>query len=338
MDEYKQFDALDQPFLFRSIFGGFKKTRQNDGSSGELGNINLEQSGGTVENASESSPPSASEPAVPQAEHPMVAKSTYFAKVNTLFVVFFISMLLSLWAIQKPIFINFAFGSPTPDIDDFDDYRTKWKHVLKFTITFIVLLIVFQFLIAFGLYLMFAVNAFIYYHVIGKDTHYPVWPNAKNYIKTMFWEYVDDDNMQEGLINYYVLMFVAIICMYLFFLIYSYLAKGYFQNMYYQILYNKDKQVDDIQQPVKYIYQYALYILLMMLFVLILLTYERFGNNFLMVTYNLLYILIYIILTVNIVRSQMTKASWRFLVWFGLFLLSYKFYKAPLRAMAKYMT
>jgi len=331
-------DLHDQSFLFRSLFGGFVNDQNEDQSNWiQLGGKERQDDSGSAErpgenegegmDANEGSPP-----------HPMIAKSIYFKKINTLFIVFFISLLLAIITIKRSEYLNAAFKTTTPDLDAEDDYKTKWRHLLTYTILFIVLIILYHIVIVISLFVFLVIVRYIWYHIFGIKKSYQVVPNTKRFIRETFWEYRDDQGMQHGLIGYYALALCAVLGMYVFYLLYTYLAKGYFQNMYYQVLYNPQKDVEDEPQPVKYIYQYATFTLLMMLFVLLLLNFDKLSDNRVLFIYNIMFTFVYVILTINILRTHMIQAWKPFWMLSIILFFVFKFYQAPLRAIAKYMS
>jgi hypothetical protein len=162
---------------------------------------------------------------------------------------------------------------------------------------------------------------------------------AKEKIKTMFWEYTDDSGKETGLIAYYMLLFLVLIVMFLFYMVYTKLVKSYFSSIYFEKVYNdKNPDVEDLTQPQKYLYQYATYILVMMLFVLLLLNYDKMVQYKVVFVYNIVFVMLYVLLTINLLRLHLQKYRLRFVMFFVLFLLVCLLYKFPLKMIAKYMT
>lgn len=322
----------NKPFLYRAIFGG---------SGNNTNNNNVEQYGGKPEgnNSKENSKDAPKETTLPENSNsdgnsgpvaPLVAKSELFYKINHLFLILFISVLIAIHFIKSTTFTKFAFGTETPDFDG-EDYTRRWKQILKYTITFILLIILIHVLIAIFMLFGIIIYAWFYYHLLEHNPKLPIWNFGKKHVTEIFWEYTDSENRKQGLIMYYVLMFLAIIIMYVFYLVYTHIVKGYLKNMYYPLNNDEDKHQH------KYIYQYALYIIIMMLLVLFLMNYEKLHKYPILFGYNILYIVIYILLTVIIIKYQMTKKTGIFIGLMIVLIFLSLVYKIPLIAMAKYM-
>jgi len=265
-----------------------------------------------------------------------VAESMYFQKINILFVVLFFSILLAVTFINFPDIMKLFIHDDDPD-SNFDDitipYMQRWKKIIRITISLIVLIIVFHLII-----FMLIVLSIALYNYSKNENFSLSFKIALLKLKEMAWEYTDSDGYMEGLISYWLLLFVVLIIMFLFYMLYTLIVKGYFTNIYFEKIlniYNPD--VKDRTQPQKYSYQYSVYILSMMIFVLLLLNYTKLSNKKIIFMYNVFFILIYIVLTINILRLKLQRRKKDFIIYLGLFTFIFLIYKYPLYAIAKYL-
>jgi hypothetical protein len=267
----------------------------------------------------------------------MVAKSIYFRKINTLFVVLVIAILFALMLMKMKWLMHLFFKEEDPD-NNFEeeepDLKKRWKRIMRYTIIFILMIIISHVLIVLILFLIM-----LLFKYFRNDFHFqPAKEFAAEKIKEMFWEYKDDTGADAGLISYYMLLFLALIVMFVFYMIYTLLVKSYFSNIYFEKIYNeKNPEIEDLQQPQKYLYQYSIYILIMMLFVLLLLNYDKLRQHKVVFVYNIVFVMVYVIVTLNLLRLHLTKQRWKFILFFLVFILLFTLYKLPLKALAKYL-
>ena len=265
----------------------------------------------------------------------ILAQATYFRKINTLFVILLFAIMFAISVTN--LFVGMIFQMQEED-GNFEheefNYKDRWNRLIKLTIVFILMIIVFHFVV---------ILLVLLYHVIkigitNEDPNIKVFPMAWVKVKEMVWEYKDDLNNEVGLIGYYMLLFLVLIIMFVFFMIYTLLAKGYFSNIMYETVYNdKNPDVEDRTQQNKYLFQYAVYVLVMMLFVLLLLNYDKLRDKKLIFIYNIIFVMIYVILTLNILRFQLQRKTISLLVFLLLFLFMYSMYGKILKAIAKFM-
>lgn len=267
----------------------------------------------------------------------LVLESIYFQKINNLFMILFLSILIAIFIVKISDIINAIFKEDDPDSNFETDeliYKQRWKNIIKYTVIFITLIILVHVLIISIILLLFT----ILFSIKNKDQAISGFSIAKKKVIEMFWEYKDSKNNRLNLISYYILLSIVLIGMFLVFIIYTLLVKGYFTNIYYEKIYNESNdETEDKSQPQKYIYQYAIYLLIMMLFMLLLLNYTKLYDKKILFIYNIIIIIIYIILTLNIIRYQMTSNNKKFIIFLFLFIIIFIGYKYPLKLIAKYM-
>ena len=155
-------------------------------------------------------------------------------------------------------------------------------------------------------------------------------------LKEMIWEYKDKDDKNVNLISYYLLLFFVLIVMFLFYMIYTKLVKGYFNNLFYESVFNENKpDIEDKPQALKYLYQYGVLIILMMLFVLLLLNYTKLSKFKILFIYNIIFIAIYVLVTLAILRYQLQKNVKKLILFIILLILLFIGYKILLVIISK---
>lgn len=265
----------------------------------------------------------------------ILAQATYFRKINTLFVILLFSIMFAV-AVTN-MFVGMIFNMNDEDAnfeqEEFD-YKQRWKRIIKLTVVFIIMIIIFHFIVILIILLFFAVKI----GITNEDPNLHVFPTVWAKVKEIVWVYKDDLNNEVGLIGYYMLLFLVLVVMFLFFMIYTLLAKGYFTNIMYETVYNeKNPDVQDRTQQNKYLFQYAVYVLVMMLFVLLLLNYDKLRDKKLIFIYNIIFVMIYVILTLNILRFQLQRKFVNLLLYIFLFLFLFFMYGRILKTLAKFM-
>ncbi len=229
-----------------------------------------------------------------------LADSLYFRKLNNLFIILFLSILLAVFI--GGLFVNILFpDESTPDAE-FElaendmDYKMRWKRIIRLIMIFILLIILSHVIIYMVVLFFYAIK----FTIKNDDPNVSTFKMAFARLKEIIWKYMDDSGTEVSLIGYYVLLFVVLFGMFIFFIIYTQLSKGYFTNILYETVYNPKKEVKDRKQPQKLLFQYAVYILVMMLFVLLLLNYTKLLDKKIILIYNIIFVIIYVILTINI--------------------------------------
>ena len=155
-------------------------------------------------------------------------------------------------------------------------------------------------------------------------------------LKEMIWEYTDKDDKNVNLLSYYLLLFFVLIVMFLFYMIYTKLVKGYFNNLFYESVFNDNNlDVQDKPQPLKYLYQYGILIILMMLFVLLLLNYTKLSKFKLLFIYNIIFIAIYVLVTLAILRYQLQQNTPKLILFIILLIILFIGYKILLVIISK---
>lgn len=264
----------------------------------------------------------------------IVSDSIYFQKINTLFVILFFCIIIALPLMK--IFLNNVFPEDDSDSNFAEgntDPNIRWKKIIKLTFLFILFIIILHFIIFLIIFAFFYMKA-----ILSDETDIEPFKIAIDKLKLMAWEYEDDQQKIIGLIPYYMLLFFVLIIMFLFYLVYTKLVKGYFNNIFYENVYNpKNPEAEDKPQPIKYLYQYAVFIVLMMLFVLLLLNYTKLVDKKFLFVYNILYVALYILITINILKLQLNGQITKFIIFIVLFIFLFVIYKYPLKWIAKYL-
>ncbi len=267
----------------------------------------------------------------------VLSDALYFRKLNKLFIILFLSIILSVY--MAGIFINMIFKDSSEPDSEFEleeiDYKARWKRIITLVIIFIVLIIISHFLIYCIIVLFYSIK----YGLTNDDPNANVFKMALEKLKSIIWIYTDDAGNEVGLIGYYMLLFLVLIFMFVFFMIYTLLVKGYLKNVLYEKVYNPKKpDVEDRRQPQKFLIQYAVYILVMMLFVLLLLNYSKLLDKKIIFIYNIIFVIFYIIFTINILRYLLQRSIIKFSIFIGILLLFALFlYDFILKNMAKFL-
>jgi len=255
----------------------------------------------------------------------MLIESAYFQKINTLFVILFISILLTILIMKPLVGTIFREGEPDSNFEDPNVEPSKrWKKIIKFTFIFILFIIGMHFVIFLILLIVF------YLKIVLSDekTDLSEFALAKKKLKEMIWEYKDQNDKSVSLTSYYFLLFFVLIVMFIFYMIYTKLVKGYFNNMFYESVYNPNNpDIEDIPQPLKYLYQYSAFIILMMLFVLLLLNYSKLSGLKILFIYNIFFVVMYALITLSILRYRLQNDMGKFIVFLILFVLLFIGYK-----------
>ncbi len=265
-----------------------------------------------------------------------LADSMYFRKLNNLFIILFLSILLAVFI--GGLFVNILFpDESTPDAE-FElaendlDYKMRWKRIIRLIMIFILLIILSHVIIYMVVLFFYAIK----FSIKNDDPNVSTFKMAFARLKEIIWKYIDDSGAEVSLIGYYVLLFVVLFGMFIFFIIYTQLSKGYFTNILYETVYNPKKEVKDRKQPQKLLFQYAVYILVMMLFVLLLLNYTKLLDKKIIFIYNIIFVIIYVIFTINILRFLLQRNLFKFFIFLILLIFLALFcYGFLLKNMAK---
>lgn len=263
----------------------------------------------------------------------ILSESLYFRKINTLFIILFISIVITIGVVN--MFVGMIFNDDDTNFENQEsDYQIRWKRVMKLTVLFITLIILCHFIIILLILLYFVIKI----GVTNEDPNAQIFSIAWAKVKEMVWEYKDDMNNDVGLIGYYMLLFTVLVLLFIFFIIYTLLAKGYINELMYESIYDESNpDAEDRTQPDKFIFQYGVYIVVMMLFVLLLLNYDKLRDKKIIFIYNVVFVLAYVVLTLNILRCQLNKRFSKFILYTVLFLTLFFLYPQILKTMAKFL-
>lgn len=254
----------------------------------------------------------------------LMQKATYFKKINSLFAIFFVCTLVALIIMKIPDIVRIIFKEEDPDSnfeDEDGDLKIRWRRIMIYTFSFIVMILLVHVLV-------FIVLLFVFMAKEGD-----VGRGLEAFTEFV-WEY-KENGKPVGLTAYYILMFIVLIGVFLFYMIYTILVKGYFRSIYYEPVDRKDPEAEDLLQPQKYLYRYAVFLLLMMLFVLLLLNYSKLFDFKSIFIYNIVIIILYIILVVNIIRFNMQGNLIKFIVYLVIFIILVVIYQFPLQTIVQ---
>lgn len=268
----------------------------------------------------------------------ILLRTVYFQKVILLFIILFFSVILAILCTKSTSIIGLIFKEDDEDTNfdqDEIDFKSRWKKIIKLTFIFILFII----LMHIAIFIIVFLAILIKISIITDDPDASYLNLAIEDFLQIFWEYTDPTTGQTvRLFSYYALLFGLLIMMTIFYMIYTLLVKGYFNNIYYEKVYNpKNPDADDISQTQKYIYRYGLYIVVMLLFIILLLNYEEFIDDKVIYIYNILFLIIYLILSVSIIRYNMQKSNLKFFIYLMLLLLTYISYPFILEQIAKFL-
>lgn len=263
------------------------------------------------------------------AGHLMVQRATYFRKVNVLFSIFFLSILVALFMMK--LLFKPKEDDPDANFDEDDvDFKQRWKKLIMLTLYFILAIILCYFFLLMFVMLYYMAKA-------GADNDDPIAAGMKA-AKEALWEYTDSATGERiCLYEYYMLIIIVLVLLYVFYIIYTLSVKGYFKNIFYENVDKKNLEGEEPSQPTKYIHRYAVYVVLMMLFALMLLNYMKMSEFTAVFLYNILIISFYVLLTVNIIRFNLQGNIIKFWIWVALFFILVIIYQYPLKAMGSYV-
>jgi hypothetical protein len=264
----------------------------------------------------------------------LIIESIYFQKINTLFIILFISILLAILIMK--IVLKTIINEDNPD-NNFEDpnvnFSDRWKIIIKITFIFILIIIFMHVLIFIFLLIVFYLKVIITDEKSGSLGEFAI---AQKKLIEMIWEYKDKDDKTVNLISYYFLLFFILIVMFLFYMIYTKIVKEYFNNIFYESVFNPDlSDIEDKPQPIKYLYQYAAFIILMMLFVLLLLNYSKLSGLKILFIYNIIYVILYILITLLLLKFMLQNNTQKFITFLILFMLLFIGYKIILSMISK---
>jgi hypothetical protein len=264
----------------------------------------------------------------------ILSDSIYFQKINTLFVILFFCIIIAFPLVKMFLKIIFPEDESDSNFEEGDaDQKIRWNKIIRLTFLFILLIIILHFIVFLLIFSLFYMKA-----ILSDDPNIEPFKVAIEKLKLMIWEYEDDHQKIVGLIPYYMLLFFVLIIMFLFYIIYTKLVKSYFSNIFYEDVYNPNNpEIEDKPLAIKYLYQYAVFIILMMLFGLLLLNYTKLADKKVLFVYNILYIAIYLLITINILRLQLNGQMSKFILFIILFIFLSVTYKYPLKWIAKYL-
>jgi hypothetical protein len=223
----------------------------------------------------------------------------YFQRWNIYFFIFFISVFLAILTMNnknlvKRIFKVRNIGDLSQiegcgNIDTCDNMK-RWRKIILFTLIFILLVLSYN--------IGFIILSIVYFYLGGKMAKIPGTPSDK--VANIFWRYKNQDGNDEFIgKSYFMIMLLVLFIVFISYMGFSKWYKDWFNNLYFQTTKNKK----DPSQPQKYIYFYALFLITMMLFFMILLNIQLLESNGFMMYINFIFIGIYLVLTFVIIKE-----------------------------------
>jgi hypothetical protein len=279
----------DRPHLMhRILFGGDSTTTTTivEGSSEDI--ITPVQTGG-------------SEPSYKNNE-------LFEIKIQRLFLILFISILFALMLMQ--IFnIQSIISKNEEDYAEGVSYIKKWRRVILATFLLIVVIIVLHALF-FGLIF---VGLYLQASMAHNGNEFEI---ASQWFYDMIWNNGNDNT----LLMYYVIVSLIILGMYVFFIFYTLITKGYIKNMTFA------KQRDDpektpLSKGMSHLYYYAMYMVAMLFFISILIFSFQIWNQPFTKIWTILYLITCIFFCINVLRYQMTKKWRKYLIHLIIFII-----------------
>jgi hypothetical protein len=222
----------------------------------------------------------------------------FFKKVNSLFIIFLITVIVSFFIIH--ITRLYTLIIPNEDDLDFENDKTgkqRWSTMMKIIL---VLLIV--------ICLVYSFIMLAYYGYFNS-----MYDNGCAMFLDKFW-YTSDKN--STLILYYAILFIVLIVMFLFYMIYTYVADAYFDTILYEKLSNKkDPDIEDIPQASKYLFSYCIFLIVLMLFSIVIIntmflqakSNEITKEQIALFFFNFVIVLSYMILTLHVLRHLIQR-------------------------------
>ena len=216
----------------------------------------------------------------------------YFQRWNLYLFIFFISVFLAIITINKTkISQKLLKNKSITDMStDLGDEQERWKRMVNYTIVFICIVLMYNLALMFG--------AYIWIHIGKMFTSNP--KPALDIWETIFWKYKNpfDEVIEIGktyMITLIMVLFVVFTC----YIGFSKWFPDWFDSMYFQ---STPKKKQDTQ-PQDYIYYYAIFLIGMMLFLVIILDIKMLGDNKMYMFYNIAFFIAYMILVLFILRE-----------------------------------
>jgi hypothetical protein len=208
-------------------------------------------------------------------------KMDYFQRWNIYLFIFIIAVFLAILSMNSQALAESIFKKPrVKDLaNDLGDQNSRWIKMVRYTIVFITIVIAINVALIFGVYLFTEISS------MAIDGATP--------FKALFWKYKDPYGKVITIGKTYIFILIMVLLVtYVCFLGFSRWYPEFFDSLYYQS--NKDTKQG---QPQKYIFNYGLFLILMMIFFIILVNVKMLDNNKLYMFYNIIFLLSYIILT-----------------------------------------
>ena len=214
-------------------------------------------------------------------------KMEYFQRWNIYFFIFFISIVLALLTLKSKRIERKLFKTTKP-VTDMRKQNTK--HIMNYTIVFICLILAYHIV----LYIFAAGYLFLGKHLL-KIPH-----STKDLWKHVFWEYKDsfDTDITIGK-NYLLILLVTLFVVFVFYIGFAKWFKGWYSSLYYEST-NKKKQDT---APQSYAYFYAMFMIVMFLFMSVLLNTRLLSDNTIYMAYNIIFFIALLIMTFTILKE-----------------------------------
>lgn len=209
----------------------------------------------------------------------------YFKRWNLYFFIFFLSVFLAIFIMKDPELIKAIFKKTKyTNITDIDPQK-KWTYLMRFTIVFVCIVL--------ALNIGFIIGTYIYL------AYGSLFTNKQMTLKEIFWKYKDEDEVINIGKTYILTMAFVLFITYILYLGYTKWFPKYFDNTYYQST-GKKPEPSQLQ---KYIFNYATFLICMMVFFILLLVIHHFDNNRLQLIYNIIFYLLYLIMSLLILKE-----------------------------------
>ncbi len=206
-------------------------------------------------------------------------KMDYFQRWNIYLFIFILAVFFAMLSMKSNAIVKGVLGNNTNDMaTDLGDSNSRWIKIIRYTIVFISIIIAINIALILGVYIFTQLSSLI----IDQSTPF----------KELFWKYKDPSGKMVNIGKTYIFILIMVLLVtYVCFLGFSRWYPEFFDSLYYQT--NNDKKEG---QPQKYIFNYGLFLILMMVFFIILINIRMLDNNKLYMFYNIIFLLSYLIL------------------------------------------
>lgn len=219
-------------------------------------------------------------------------KMEYFQRWNLYIFIFFLSVFFAILTMKdKNLVASLLKRSKINDMaNDLGNENLRWKRVTEFTVVFVALVFAYNLAFVFGMFIWLAIGRLF---VERNEPLKASW-------KKIFWKYTNEWGEQVFIGKTYFLTLI-LVCFLTFvcYIGFSKWFKDWLNSLYFQTNQNK-KQAPQTQ---KYIHYYALFLIIMFIFFVMLIDVKQLKDNKLYMFYNIAFFMAFLIMALSIFKD-----------------------------------